>query len=44
VQAEREREQEILARLRGKSRMLVREREFLQPLTAAAGWDLKGKR
>lgn len=44
VQQEREREEEILARLRGKSRMLVSEREFLRPLTVEAGWDLKGKR
>ena len=44
MQPEREREEDILARLRGKSRMLVSEREFLQPLTAEAGWDLKGKR
>jgi prevent-host-death family protein len=44
VQPEREREAEILARLRGKSRMLVSEREFLRPLTAEAGWDLEGKR
>jgi len=43
VKLEREREEEILARLRGKSRMLVSERKFLQPLTAEAGWDLKGK-
>lgn len=44
MQPEREREEDILARLRGKSRMLVSEREFLQPLTAEAGWDLEGKR
>jgi prevent-host-death family protein len=44
VKQEREREQEILARLRGKSRMLVSEREFLRPLTAEAGWDLDGER
>lgn len=44
VQPERDREEQILARLRGKSRMLVSEREFLQPLTAEAGWDLEGKR
>lgn len=43
VQQEREREEEILAKLRGKSKMLVSEREFLRPLTKEAGWDLKGK-
>ena len=43
LQEEREREAEILARLRGKSRMLVSEREFLRPLTTEAGWDLEGK-
>jgi prevent-host-death family protein len=44
VQQEREREEEILARLRGKARLLVPEREFLRPLTKEAGWDLAGKR
>jgi prevent-host-death family protein len=44
VQPEREREEEILAQLRGKARMLVSEREFLQPLTAEAGWELDGTR
>jgi prevent-host-death family protein len=43
VKAEREREAEILARLRGRSRMLVSEREFLRPLTTEAGWDLEGE-
>jgi prevent-host-death family protein len=38
-----EREEEILAKLRGKARMLVSEREFLRPLTTEAGWDLKGR-
>jgi prevent-host-death family protein len=42
VKEEREREEEILAKLRGKSRMLVSEKEFLRPLTAEAGWDLDG--
>jgi prevent-host-death family protein len=42
VQREREREEEILARLRGKSRMLVSEAEFLRPLTTEAGWNLGG--
>jgi prevent-host-death family protein len=43
VKQDREREEEILAKLRGKSRMLVGEKEFLQPLTAEAGWDLERK-
>jgi prevent-host-death family protein len=43
VKQEREREEEVLARLRGKSRMLVSERAFLRPLTAEAGWDLEEK-
>jgi prevent-host-death family protein len=42
VKQDREREEEILAKLRGKSRMLVSEKEFLQPLTTEAGWDLEG--
>jgi prevent-host-death family protein len=42
VKEEREREEEILAKLRGKSRMLVSEKEFLRPLTAEAGGDLDG--
>jgi prevent-host-death family protein len=42
VKQDREREEEILARLRGKSKMLVSEKEFLRPLTAEAGWDLEG--
>ncbi len=42
VMAERDREAEILAGLRGRSKMLVAEREFLRPLTRAAGWDLDG--
>jgi len=43
VKQEREREEEILARLRGRARMLVSEGEFLRALTAEAGWDLEGK-
>ncbi len=43
VKREREREEEILAELRGKSRMLVSEKEFLRPLTTEAGWDLEGE-
>jgi prevent-host-death family protein len=44
VQPEREREEEILAPLRGKAVVLVSEKEFLQPLGAAAGWKLVRKR
>lgn len=43
VKQDNEREAEILARLRGKSKMLVSEKEFLQPLTTEAGWNLEGK-
>lgn len=43
IKEEREREEEVLATLRGKAKMLVSEREFLRPLTAEAGWDLEGK-
>ena len=43
VKQEREREAEILTKLRGKSRMLVNEKEFIRPLTAEAGWDLEAK-
>jgi prevent-host-death family protein len=42
VKQEREREEEVLTRLRGKSRMLVSEEEFLRPMTAEAGWKLDG--
>lgn len=44
VQQAREREEEILAKLRGKAVVLVSEKKFLQPLAAAAGWKLVGKR
>lgn len=44
VQQEREREAEILEKLRGKARVLVPEAEFLRPLTAEAGWRLDRKR
>lgn len=44
VQHQREREEEILARLRGKAKLLVPEKEFLRPLTEEAGWNLSGKR
>lgn len=43
VKQDREREAEILARLRGKTRLLVKEKELLRPLTGEAGWDLDGK-
>ena len=44
VQQEREREEEILAPLRGKAVVLVSEKEFLEPLAGAAGWKLVRKR
>jgi prevent-host-death family protein len=44
VEEEQEREEEILAKLRGKAKPLVSEREFLRPRSAAAGWKLTGKR
>jgi prevent-host-death family protein len=44
MQQEREREKEVLARLRGKGKLLVAEREFLRPLTEEAAWNLDGKR
>jgi prevent-host-death family protein len=44
VREDREREEEILASLRGKARLLVPEEEFLRPLTEEAGWALKGPR
>lgn len=37
---DRTREQEILASLRGRGRMLVSEREFLRPTEDIAQWDL----
>jgi antitoxin (DNA-binding transcriptional repressor) of toxin-antitoxin stability system len=43
VTGDREREEEILASLRGRARVLVSEEEFLRPLTAEAGWDLGDK-
>lgn len=44
VRQEREREEEVLARLRGKARLLVPEEDFLRPLTQEAGWNLDGER
>jgi len=38
--SDRARENEVLACLRGRGRMLVSEREFLKPLTREAGWRL----
>lgn len=43
VKQDREREAEILARLRGKTKLLVKEKELLRPLTGEAGWDLDGE-
>jgi oxalate decarboxylase/phosphoglucose isomerase-like protein (cupin superfamily) len=40
VVSNEQREQEILAALRGRARMLVREEEFMKPLTQEAGWYL----
>ena len=37
---DREREEEALASLRGRVKMLVSERDFLRPLTHEAGWQL----
>ena len=42
VISDRQREEEVLASLRGRARMLVSEEEFLKPLTHAAGWRLGG--
>ena len=40
VVSAREREEEVLASLRGRARMLVSERTFLRPLTRDAGWRI----
>lgn len=40
VISDRQREDELLASLRGRARMLVSEEEFLKPLTREAGWRL----
>jgi len=40
VVSDREREEELLARLRGEARMLGPEDEFLAPRTQEAGWAL----
>ncbi len=44
VISDRQREQELLAALRGRARMLVPEDEFLKPLTDEAGWGLDEER
>lgn len=44
IRDDREREGEILARLRGKAKLLVSEGEFLRPHTREAGWNIEGKR
>ena len=44
IVGDRAREDEILASLRGKARMLVPEREFLRPTSTLGGWKLVGKR
>jgi len=41
VISDRQREEELLAALRGRARMLVSEDEFLKPLTDEAGWHLE---
>ncbi len=40
IVSDRDKEEEILASLRGRGRMLVSEEEFLQPLTDEVGWNL----
>lgn len=40
VISDRQREDELLASLRGRARMLVSEEEFLRPLIHEAGWRL----
>jgi prevent-host-death family protein len=40
VISDRQREEELLATLRGRARMLVSKEEFLKPLTDEAGWRL----
>jgi len=39
--SDQQREEELLATLRCRARMLVSEKEFLNPLTAEAGWHLR---
>lgn len=40
VISDRQREEEVLATLRGRARILVSEEEFITPLTEEAGWRL----
>lgn len=40
IVSDREKEDEILASMRGRGRVLVDEETLLQPLTGEAGWDL----
>jgi prevent-host-death family protein len=42
VVSDREREETILAGLRGKAKMLVPEDEFLRPTLSDGGWNLHG--
>ena len=44
VISDRQREEELLAALRGRARMLVPEDDFLKPLTDEAGWRLDEER
>ena len=44
VQSDREREEDILAALRGRAKILVSEAEFLRPTTRDGGWKLSGRR
>jgi prevent-host-death family protein len=43
VESGSEREQAVLAELRGRARMLVDEESFLEPTASVAGWDLDGR-
>jgi prevent-host-death family protein len=40
VLTDREREEEILSSLRGRAKVLVKEAEFLRPLTREGGWKI----
>jgi len=42
IASDQDKEEEILASLRGRGRMLVGEAEFLRPSTEDAVWDLGG--
>ena len=43
VISDQKREEQVLASLRGRARVLVSEEEFLRPLTDEAGWKLDGE-